>query len=361
MTTPVLQTKTWQYATNAGVRTPASVADALAYQAWWIAAFLTGNVALKDFDNNAIAGGSVLGKWTIYSSCDSASAGSPNDGVDHLHIGGAYTPGDWVRADEGTPHSWYVLKSPATLVGGPFYIGINFNGSTAASLSYFMSKSPYITGGTTANKPTASNEAISLANRAATHNATITQGRMRGTLATDGNFVIQHSIDGWAYFDYFLAGCTLAETGTLGTEEQHNFWFLNDFENTSIGQPPGAPQMANWQSFTSNSHTLGRGPTAGVLTGGVTLEEPYAGGAAVFAGTWGKDATSNKFRNRQIVLVTTNPNSERGVIVDITLCPRSNTAWLTGDFVPDSGVGQFREFMRAADFLVPANGVTQVL
>lgn len=98
--------------------------------------------------------------WSMYYSCDSVTAGTANDGVDHWG-GGTFDATKLVRAAAGSAHSWCVLKSSssicAALASTPFYLIIDWgtSGDTLFNLS-LCKTAP--TGGTTTARPTSIDE-----------------------------------------------------------------------------------------------------------------------------------------------------------------------------------------------------------
>lgn len=341
MTAPIYQEKTWQYANNSEARTPASVADNAAHFAWYILALLTGNIALRDFDDSAIAGGSVAGKWVIDRTCDSVTAGVLGDGVDHLHIGGAYTLGDWVRAAGGSAHSWAVLHH----TGLGFYLCVDFSGSAANQIKLILSKSSFSTGGTATDCPTAANSSGAGTDLPVVHTSTITANRKRAALSTDGNFFILTGFDTLGKFDVFIAGVALAGTRT---GEAHNFWIIHEQTNNAPGVPQGA-----------GATILGRSATAGaVTTPGLCALTFVNTTQAVCAVVDGKDATDNALGDSVIVIATYTPKSERGRLVDFSWCPQGVVDSLNGYLIPATGPA---EFMRAGFWFVPSNSVSQTM
>ncbi len=344
MTTPIYQSKTWQYANNSAVRTAASVRDAAVHNIWYLCALLTGNVALRDFDDNAIAGGSVLGKWTI----EKSSNGVVQNSSDNLHIAGAYTLGDWVQNTPGNAHSWVVLKSPVSM--GPFYLCFDDSESVTYAFGVFMSKSPFtLTAGSLTARPTASNECGAVTTPVV-RNLTISgQGRKRAALCTDGNFFMLEQTDGQGRFSSSFIGATLAETRT---NEAHNFWWMNESTNNIPGIPTGNPAALGGMF---GRDALGTG--AAILPGLYWLAGA-ASGSALSQIISGRDATDNAFGNQAVVVGVTSPASERGRLVDITWCAQGVVDHINGDLIPATGIG---EFVRAAYMYFPSNGVMQVM
>ncbi len=342
MTAPIYQSKTWQYANNDAQRTAASARDANAFQAWYLAALLTGNIALRDFDDNAILAGSVLGKWTIEWVSNGVVAGAPGVVGDVLHLASSYSLADWVRANAGSPHSGIVLKSPVSM--GPFYINIDDSGSQPYYFQMNMSKSAY-TGGDASNKPTAANESVS-GDMSFARNVAPGAGRKRAGLCTDGNFFCLDSTDGEQRFTTYFIGATLAETRT---GDNHNFWVMSETSNNTPGVPFGNPSGLGCH--------LGRSAIAGaIITPGLFMLTNVSNSQQIHAVIPGRDATDHTFSNSSIVIATSTPASERGRLVDFTWCAQGVIDHINGDLVPDVGIG---EFVRSGTMYFPSNGVMQ--
>jgi hypothetical protein len=160
--------KSWQQSLDLSY-TSTTALDYTRAQLWYLKAQLLGQVG-------ALSGS---GLWTVYQSCDGAgNFGTPGDAVDRWG-GAVYTPANIVRAGaEGTAHSWFVLKSPATMNGLTFYFVITFLGASDAYANFYMSKTaptggsniqtPIATGGTwylgTSSSPTSVNVGTAIAN-----------------------------------------------------------------------------------------------------------------------------------------------------------------------------------------------------
>lgn len=88
-------------------------------------------------------------------SCDGVTAGAAGDGVDRWAIN---TDLDW--AVSGSAHSWTVLKQTA-LAGGTLYVCVDLNSASVNQASVVISRAGF-TGGTTTNRPTATDEVVVL-------------------------------------------------------------------------------------------------------------------------------------------------------------------------------------------------------
>lgn len=148
---------------------------------WFMKAFLNGDL-----------GSLGLGQWTTYYSCDSVTAGAAGDGVDRW---GAVYDGTKIVRGNGAPNSWYVLQSP--LIGGSrYYMILQFASTGDRGCNIVFSKAAP-TGGTTLNRPTATDEWVHAVTNGVPglNQGVIAAGKMHGVAAADGSFHIHYSKD----------------------------------------------------------------------------------------------------------------------------------------------------------------------
>lgn len=98
------------------------------------------------------------GAWTVDHSCDFSTAGTPGDGVDRWAVEGDLR---WDRP--GDPHSWIVFNTPINGGNAQVLIDLDNAGNVALdavpkSIHVRISWGGLFTGGTTTNKPTATDE-----------------------------------------------------------------------------------------------------------------------------------------------------------------------------------------------------------
>lgn len=164
--------RTWAQSLN-NAQTPATALEETQRELWSLKAMILGQY-----------GGLTLGLWSTYYSCNSLTAGAPNDGVDRW--GSTFTAVNIVRGIAGAAHSWYVLKSPV-MGGQTFYLLISFDGSSDTAASLFMSRAPF-TGGTTTANPT-STDSWTVVSNAAWNGASTAVHRFNLILTSTGDFV----------------------------------------------------------------------------------------------------------------------------------------------------------------------------
>lgn len=146
MSLPTLA-KTWQFNINQAYAAPGSVTN-------------LNKTALLALKNSLI--GFASNPYTIGYSCNGATAGTANDGVDRWS---AIT--DIVFANPGTAHSWVVLKQPAIAAGFQILISASAEADSAGAfytthlaISIYVSRSAGFAGGSTTARPTATDEQI---------------------------------------------------------------------------------------------------------------------------------------------------------------------------------------------------------
>jgi hypothetical protein len=134
--------RNWAFSIN-NLYTPTSALDYTRYQMWALKALLCGHL-----------GGLSGGLWTVYSSCDGATAGNA-DGPGTDRWLASYNGSLLVRGTSSAVRSWIVLRG----VMGPktFYLNISFDGTSDSAWSTYLS-SVAPAGGTTTARPTASDE-----------------------------------------------------------------------------------------------------------------------------------------------------------------------------------------------------------
>lgn len=170
---------------------------------WALYRMLINGAGVPAFDAWSDSGAYAIPAWTVDFSCDGTTAGTPHDGVDRW--GSPYNASVLVQNTETNPHSWMVLKSPASICSiskvrnsntnvGPFYILIDLDYTNGYTGDFFMSKLGF-TGGTASARPTATDELIiggggagNPPNFFQNHSTSGAQRNMTLTFANDGTF-----------------------------------------------------------------------------------------------------------------------------------------------------------------------------
>lgn len=138
-------TGTWSARGNCPFPDVSSAAN-VAKSWWWsLKAHLLNEITTGQTGGAARTAGNT---WTHYASSDGVSASSTTD-----LWGSTFNPSKLVNASAGTPHSWYIARSPDAL--GPIYLLMNLN--HPSYLYYagvaFSYTAPSLSGLTTTNPP----------------------------------------------------------------------------------------------------------------------------------------------------------------------------------------------------------------
>jgi len=209
--------KAWHASLNV-TRFPTSAIDLTRNQLWTIKAFLKGET-----------GGATQGLWACLGSSDGVTAAL--DGTDRW--GAAYNGAKILRAPAGTAHSWLVLKSPL-VAGSYWYLIIDFASSSDANARFIFSKAAP-TGGTTLNRPTATDEFTNfkaVATGTPLNASSTLQHRYHMALSDEGDFWFASGQAGSGFCNFGLIGTWLADGPA---DEQYSLWMLASYYNAVPG------------------------------------------------------------------------------------------------------------------------------
>lgn len=192
--------------------------------------------------------------WTLTLSSDGVTASA----ADNLGAG-TYTAGKWVRAPAGVAHSWYVLKSPTTMLDQPWFLLVDWGTASDQTVNMYISKNAF-TGGTITARPTAVNESAFLAVTFA--EATAAAGKCHFTTDANGSFWFAASRNGTGLAQWAVTMQELVDTRSSGDVARavllvHNL-------NTSPGAPDLASGSPTWRGHISDG-TTGVGSSGGKL------------------------------------------------------------------------------------------------
>lgn len=131
-----------------------------------------------------VAGAAVTptGACTCRYSCDGTTAGVAGDGVDRLT-----TDAKIVWAAVGVAHSWIVLRQPGLVPGSSSEICIDCTNGTTTNLTVTISPAAGFTGGTTLNRPTATDEYVALNSAVWGAGGANLTGTVHAMIAADGS------------------------------------------------------------------------------------------------------------------------------------------------------------------------------
>ena len=155
MTVPSLQ-KTWYFQVNTTITQQGST-------------LATGRLLMRTVKDTFLGAGSwtdssnaaatLTNNWVVDFSSDSTApgTGTAGDGVDHWTVNGSLV---WATA--GTAHSWMVIKN-TQMPGGTLWVCIDLSNANAYNCTIVISRVGF-TGGSTTNRPTATDEVVTLNN-----------------------------------------------------------------------------------------------------------------------------------------------------------------------------------------------------
>lgn len=302
---------------------------------------------------DTLTGGTLVGTrhansiWTLDSSCDGTTAGSPGDGIDRLNKT-TFTPANWVLNSSGSAHSWAVLFNSSYSM----YCLIDCNGNNNAYGRIAFSSSAF-SGGTTTNGPTAASEfdmgtaSVGVSQQCPLWNDDVAGNFNYGHFVTTNTgeymFLCSRSGLGCGFSTAFgLWGTTGAQTG----DTRNKFAFY-----TTQVSSRGAGTVG---TLSSNASIIGRLPnnSAPVSSGGIGV--PSFGGTA-YMGAQGVDALTGNYLVYDMVVMSLNVGqiSRRGLLTDLYWV---GTAPLLGS-VP-SAAAQERVIM--GDVIIPFTGTPPI-
>lgn len=148
--------------------------------------------------------------WTLVGSSDSSTAGIDST----QRIGTSYNNAKWVNVTAGgTPHTWFVLQSPSGLLDGPWYLCVDWIGSTVEAATFVISKNVF-SGGSVSARPTSTNEAALTAQ--VFIETTVAACKSYFSTDANGGFRFLLSRNGQGLFQFYLAVEALVEARSSG-------------------------------------------------------------------------------------------------------------------------------------------------
>lgn len=290
-TLPTL-TKTWQFSVNNS--TGLGAGTAIDINRTWIR---TVKDALLAFASSP---------WTMRYSCNSVAAGTAGDGVDRIT-----TNANLVWANAGTAHSWLVLRQTGIATNYELLLSCESTAAAGNTLTIYVSPSSAFTGGTTTNRPTATDE-IPLNTSSLWASNTISALRWHMLLSTDGQCTrivtcnanaIQSflslekpgsPVTGWtnpsASYAGPAAGGTAMVAASLGGTAAYSSRISGNIANISMSAE-GVITSAASSSFPTNTNwgNLGNelsGEWPMLPTGMICTTAPVRGRHGVFQDMW---------------------------------------------------------------------------
>lgn len=297
--------KTWQ---TDGNRVPQQTTALLQcqYALWYLKAILK---------NAGLSQGASGGAWSIYYSCDGTTAGSAGDNVDRWTD--TFTAASIVYASGAVAHSWMVLKSPAGMTGGPWYLIIDYNGASNTTANFIFCKAAP-TGGSTTARPTSTVEIAYSPSQVV--QSSLSSMHFHSNLATDGSFMFLTSTDGGARFNFVLMAMPLSNP-----KSGDAFPLFSACDWNASGT--GCMQASNWTN-SSNTIIKMRDFLNGSAVTGCIVQPAYAVGNTLVLGA-GELATTDASDGNvddfpaYIYVPTATFKSLRGRLADVILAPQS--------------------------------------
>lgn len=220
-----------------------------------------------------------------------------------------------VQNTGGNAHSWFVLKSPATL--GPFYLILDCKSASVDQMSIMACKTAP-TGGSTTARPTSTDEFGFSTVQSFLANGSVTQWMWHGALSTTGDFTLLGGrTPGAGAFETALIGQSLADTKSA---DNYKFVFYC------------APAQGNGQ----NALTAARFSTSGfwygqkfdgseVLGNLAPIEMGMSNGSSVFDDLALVDYTDGRYDDAVVYLVNNvaAKYTLKGRLYDIRRAPSS--------------------------------------
>lgn len=201
------------------------------------------------------------GFWTVDSSSNSTLAGSGDK------FSAGFVAAEWVRANAGSAHTWYVLKSPVSsgITDGPWYLMISWGTTVDANLVIGFGK-VQPTGGTTTADPTASGQSIFVSTAFLFTQAS--NGKCHLVADAKGNFHFLQSFNGSGRFSTYFSVQELTETRSSG--DAARVACIADSLNSGNGVPRlGCATLNSGQGWRGNANdgTTALTSTTGKLGG----------------------------------------------------------------------------------------------
>lgn len=217
--------KQWYTSANLAIADSTTASRCAHSSIWGFAAMLLGNQSGTNGPEGARPSSCY---WTLEGSSNSTTAGI--DTTDRLNFAGSFTDSNWVRATAGTAHTWFVIKSPNTVLDGPWYFCFDYIGpSNDQTCSIIFSKNVF-SGGSTTARPTSTNESVMTSFQFCS--TTQAAGKIHLNIDANGNFRWLRSRNATGYFDTYISVESLVEYHT--TDPARAFCTLH-FVDTARG------------------------------------------------------------------------------------------------------------------------------
>lgn len=246
--------KQWYTSANLAIADSTTANRCAHSSIWGFGAMLLGYQSGTDGPEGARPSSS---NWTLFGSSNSSTAGI--DATDRLHFSGAFTDADWVRAAAASPHTWFVLQSPNTVLDGPWYLCFDYIGPTNDQTCSLIISRQVFSGGTTSARPTSVGESVATSFQFCS--TTQAAGKIHLSTDADGNFRWMRSRNGTGYFDCFISVDSLVEYHATDPSRAFLIAHFSDSAGgaMAIQQSPVIRGMCNDGSTVITTNNVGLG------------------------------------------------------------------------------------------------------
>lgn len=200
--------KQWYTSANLAIADSSTASRCAHSSIWGFGAMLLGNLSGTNGPEGARPSSCY---WTLEGSSNSITAGI--DTTDRLHFAGAFTDADWIRANAGTAHTWFVIKSPSAVLDGPWYFCFDYIGPTNDQTCTIAFSKNVFSGGSTTARPTSTNESVLTSFQFCS--TTAGAGKIHLNIDANGSFRWLRSRNGTGYFDTYISVESLVEYHTV--------------------------------------------------------------------------------------------------------------------------------------------------
>jgi hypothetical protein len=253
------------------------------YQLWSQKAMMCGQL-----------GGLTLGLWSVYSSCDSVTAGNA-DGPGTDRWGSTFDPAKIVRGASGANiKSWVVLKSPS-IAGAVYYLTILFEGASDTIANYWLAKTAPTAGNTTTRPSSADEFQVGAANGTINAGGTLQVIRSNLLLSSAGDFVFFTVVGGLGFASLAVAvinpvGCHASDAWPLWCFKNYGTtpgaFIASSMSSVSAQPNRTAAGAAGGNSLVTSASAMGNVAVPDLLTNKYVTLPPYVLVNASAGGTW---------------------------------------------------------------------------
>ena len=197
--------------------------------------------------------------WEMWWSTDGVTAGAMGDGVDHLGAD-TFDGAKWVRAAAASPHSGFVLRSPAgicaALPAARFFLIVDWGTPVDSQINIILCKAEP-TGGTVSARPTSTDECSTLAMTMT--DVTVAGHRLHFVTDAVGNFYVAMSRNGNGDAHAFV-GILQLEAPGLSAGDLFPMVLISECISSGRGSLSGTPFVGSTGATAAGGGTKTRSP-----------------------------------------------------------------------------------------------------